>query len=55
MGYELLGDPDAASGILAALGFSDGIFRAPGDTPFAMYLSLDGDNTLPGYYAFALD
>ena len=55
MGYELLGNPTAASGILAALGFSDGTFRAPGDAPFAMYRSLNSDDRLPGYYAFALD
>lgn len=53
--YELLGNQDAAPGITAALGFSTGTFRSPGNEPFAMYLSLAADETAPGYFAFALD
>lgn len=54
-GYELLGNTDAAPGILAALGAKKGIFRTPGDAPFGMFLSLTEDPALPGYFAFALD
>ena len=53
--YELLGNPCAAPGICAALGFTAGTFRVPGSTPFAMYRSLTNDCTAPGYFAFALD
>ena len=55
MAYELLGNADAAPGILAALGLQKGTFRAPGDSPFAMYRSLTDDQTAPAYFAFALD
>lgn len=55
MAYELLGNPDAAPAILTELGFEAGTFRAPGESPFAMYLSLTGDQTMPQYLAFALD
>ena len=55
MGYELLGNTDAAPGILAALGAKKGIFRTRGDAPFGMYLRLTEDTALPGYFAFALD
>ncbi len=53
---ELLGDPQAAPHILAALGFREGTFRVP-DTqaPFAMYLSLQEDVAAPGYFGLALD
>lgn len=53
--YELLGNPDTSSGICAALGFTTGTFRAPGNAPFAMYRSLTHDCTTPAYFAFALD
>ena len=55
MAYELLGNTDAAPTILTKLGFETGTFRAPGGSPFAMYLSLTKDQTLPQYLAFALD
>ena len=51
---ELLGDPTAAPGILAAFGVPSGVFRIPGQTPFAMYHSLDGQ-AAPSYFAFAFD
>lgn len=53
-GLELLGSPDAAPGILAALGAKRGTFRTPGDTPFAMYKSLVEKNA-PTYLGFAFD
>lgn len=53
---ELLGDPSAAPGILATLGYSEGTFRTPGkDTPFAMYYPLTDDSTAPRYLGLALD
>ena len=53
---ELLGDPQAAPHILAALGFPEGSFRIPDtQTPFAMYLSLQEDVAAPGYFGLALD
>ncbi len=52
---ELLGNADAAPGILAALGKDSGRFRCPGgDIPFAMYLPLDG-NAAPSYFGLAFD
>ena len=53
--YELLGNTDAAPGIVAALGKAAGTFRTIGTSPFAMYLSLTDDPALPQYFAFALD
>ena len=53
--YELLGNTDAAPGIVAALGKAAGTFRTIGTSPFAMYLSLTDDPQLPQYFAFALD
>ena len=54
-GYELLGNADAAPGILKALGAREGTFRFRGETPFAMYRSFKDDDQMPGYFAFALD
>lgn len=52
---ELLGNADAAGGILAALGFEKGTFRIPGEgRPFAMYHPLS-DAPAPEYFAFAFD
>lgn len=54
-GAELLGNADAAPGILAALGKDSGLFRCPGgDIPFGMYLPLDGSRA-PGYFGLAFD
>lgn len=53
---ELLGNPDAAYGLVAALGCREGNFRIPGkDLPFAQYLKLRPDCTEPGYFGLALD
>ena len=52
---ELLGNAEAAPGILAALGKESGSFRCPGqETPFAMYLPLDGQ-IAPTYFGLAFD
>lgn len=55
-GAEYLGNPENLPGILCALNVSNGTFRSPGsDLPFAMFHSLVPEQTLPGYFAFALD
>ena len=52
---ELLGNTQAAPGILAALRKNSGKFRIPGsDKPFAMYYPLS-DNPAPGYFGLAFD
>ena len=52
---ELLGNSDAAPGILAALGAAEGTFRHPGDNrSFAMYLPLS-DAPVPRYFGLAFD
>ena len=52
---ELLGNADAAPGILTALGKASGTFRCPGEEiPFAMYLPLD-DQSAPSYFGLAFD
>ena len=52
---ELLGNTDAAPGILAALGKTSGTFRCPGnEIPFAMYLPLDNQRA-PAYFGLAFD
>ena len=48
---ELLGDVQAAAGIVAALGAETGWFRAPGETPFAMHRPLN-QPTAPKYFGF---
>ena len=53
---ELLGDPEAAPGIVAAVGCKEGHFRGPGqDRPFAMVYPLTGDALVPDYFGFAFD
>lgn len=55
-GIELLGNTNAAPGILTALGYSRGRFRAPGgDIPFAMFRPLHPDATAPEYFGLAFD
>ncbi|MDO5544233.1 MAG: GNAT family N-acetyltransferase [Eubacteriales bacterium] len=54
-GMELLGNSDAAPGIVSALGLDEGTFRIPGDKPFAMYHSLTGENWMPGYFGLAFE
>lgn len=52
---ELLGNTDAAPGILAALGAKQGRFRVPGqEKPFAMYYPLNRQEP-PAYFGLALD
>ena len=54
-GLELLGNTDAAPGILSALGLQAGTFRTPGDRPFAMFHSLTGERWTPGYFGLAFE
>lgn len=55
-GQELLGNAQAAPGILRALNCAEGCFRTPGtDRPFAMWLPLRGDCPQPGWFGLALD
>lgn len=51
---EFLGNTAQIPGILTALGKNIGIFRAPGNQPFAMYLPLDG-STAPSYFGLPFD
>ena len=56
LGVELLGSPDAAPGILLALGQAYGKFRTPGQgTPFAMFLPLRETAQTPTYFGLAFD
>lgn len=53
VGMELLGNPKAAPGILAALDCKTGIFRTPGgEGGFAMMRPLGEDVPAPGYLGF---
>ena len=53
---ELLGAPEAAPGVVAALGYPRGKVRTPGgERPFAMYRSLTDDPNAPKYFGLALD
>lgn len=55
-GIELLGNRDAAPGILTALGYAEGSFRTPGrDIPFAMFHPLTEPVTAPGYLGLVFD
>lgn len=55
-GTELLGNQNAASGILAALGYETGTFRTPGaDKSFAMFLPLKKETKKPEYFGLAFD
>lgn len=54
-GVELLGNTDAAPGILGALGLKEGTFRVPGDRPFAMFRPLSEDGRMPGYFGLAFE
>ena len=55
IGLELLGDETAAPGIVAALGCREGVFRMPGEEPFAMYIPLTEGAAAPGHLGFAFD
>lgn len=53
---ELLGDPAAAPGIVAALGCKEGVFSVPGEgEPFAMGIAFTQDFRKPSHFAFAFD
>ena len=53
---ELLGNPNAAPGILTALRCTEGTFQIPGeDIPFAMYLPLSRKAVTPKYFGLAFD
>lgn len=55
-GMELLGNRDAAPGILAALGYESGSFRCPGgEIPFGMFLPLAENAQEPGYLGLVFD
>lgn len=55
-GVELLGNRNAAPGILKTLGLSNGRFRIPGtERPFAMFHPLAADAKKPDYLGFAFD
>lgn len=55
LGLELLGNSEAAPGILGALGLTDGRFRVLGEEPFAMYRSMTKDEWTPGYFGLAFE
>ena len=53
---ELLGNADAAPGILLSLGCPQGTFRSPGDQKqYAMFLPLAEDAPAPSYFGFSFD
>ena len=53
---ELLGNADAAPGILLALGIPYGTFRTPGmGKPYAMFLPLTEEAVTPRYFGLAFD
>lgn len=53
---ELLGNIQAAPGILTALNCRQGNFRTPGtEKAFAMFHPLTANATAPGYFGFAFD
>lgn len=55
-GMELLGNRDAAPGILQVLKCTQGSFRTPGgEKPFAMFHPLTADAVVPQYFGFAFD
>ena len=55
-GMELLGNTDAAPGILRALGCGQGIFQIPGEEKnFAMIHKLTENAVVPGYFGFSFD
>ena len=55
-GMELLGNSDAAPGILRALGCKTGKFQIPGqDSPYAMLHKLKEDAAIPRYFGLAFE
>ena len=56
IGLELLGNAEAAPGILSALGIPQGAFRTPGTQhPFAMFLPLQPGTEPPSHFGLAFD
>lgn len=56
LGIELLGNTEAAPGIVKAFGCESGSFRTPGNTrPFAMGISFGENKKTPGYFGLAFD
>ena len=55
-GMELLGNREAAPGIVAALGCTEGHFRTPGgETPWAMGKKFCPEAVFPSYFGLAFD
>ena len=55
-GMELLGNPEAAPGILQALGCETGIFQIPGtEKLFAMLHKFSENAVTPNYFGFSFD
>ena len=55
-GMELLGNTNAAPGILRALGCEKGSFQTPGaNEPFAMIHKLQDSAVVPNYFGFSFD
>ena len=55
-GMELLGNTNAAPGILRALGCEKGSFQIPGaNEPFAMIHKLQNSAVVPNYFGFSFD
>ena len=55
-GMELLGNSDAAPGIIRALGCQTGNFQIPGqDRPYAMLHKLKEDAAIPRYFGLAFE
>lgn len=55
-GTELLGNTNAAPGILRVLGCEKGIFQTPGaNQPFAMIHKLHSGAVIPKYFGFSFD
>ena len=55
-GTELLGNTEAAPGILQSLGCEKGIFQTPGTTqPFSMIHKLHSAAVVPKYFGFSFD
>lgn len=54
LGLELLGNPQAAPGILRTLGHAGGSFAIPGEAPFAMWHPLTKTALPPGYFGLDL-
>lgn len=55
-GAELLGNPNRAPEILKAMGYTEGVFRVPGEEiPFAMYHPIQENAPVPSYLGLAFD